>query len=83
MKNLSQIEQQLSKYKKRLEDRFSVKSIAIFGSYARGAANEASDVDILIDFQKPIGLEFVDLADYLEELLHIKSGFGFSGSRKG
>ncbi len=72
MKNLSQIERQLSKHKKRLEERFSVKSIAIFGSYARGDANEASDVDILIDFEKPIGLEFVDLADYLEELLHIK-----------
>ncbi len=31
-----------------------------------------SDVDILVDFEKPVGVEFIDLADELEELLNLK-----------
>jgi predicted nucleotidyltransferase len=47
-----------------------VKSIAIFGSMARGEATPESDVDILIEFDKPIGLfEFVRVKFYLEEII--------------
>jgi len=46
--------------------------IAIFGSYGRGQQKEDSDIDILVDFQKPIGIEFIDLADELELLLQNK-----------
>lgn len=46
--------------------------MAIFGSFGRGQQREDSDVDILVDFQKPIGIEFIDLADELEKLLHRK-----------
>ncbi|MEK6714764.1 MAG: nucleotidyltransferase domain-containing protein [Candidatus Omnitrophota bacterium] len=53
----------------RLKAEFSVKKIGIFGSYATGAAGKASDVDIFIDFTKPIGLKFMDLAEHLEKIL--------------
>ncbi len=46
--------------------------MALFGSYSRNDATEESDVDILVDFEKAIGIQFVDLADELEILLHHK-----------
>jgi uncharacterized protein len=46
-----------------------VKSLAIFGSIARGDENEKSDIDILVEFNKPIGLfEFIRLKYFLEDL---------------
>ena len=53
-------------------ERFGVSSIAIFGSYARGEETELSDVDILVEFERPIGWEIVDLKDYLESLLGVR-----------
>ena len=52
--------------------KYHVARMAIFGSYARGDQNEKSDVDVLVEFDQPIGLEFVDLADHLEHLLDKK-----------
>jgi uncharacterized protein len=46
-----------------------VKSLAIFGSVARGDETENSDIDILVEFDKTIGLfEFIRLKHYLEEM---------------
>ena len=66
---LEEIEAILRKHKEELRERFGVRSIAIFGSYARGEESELSDVDILVEFERPVGWEIVDLRDYLEELL--------------
>lgn len=50
-----------------------VKSLALFGSTARNEAASASDVDILVEFDRPVGLfEFVRLKMLLEELLDRK-----------
>ena len=47
-----------------------VGSLALFGSTARGEAGPESDVDLLVEFNRPVGLfELVDLKDYLEGLL--------------
>ena len=48
---------------------YGVVSIGIFGSYARGEAAPDSDIDIIVEFDRPIGWELVDLADYLESRL--------------
>lgn len=42
--------------------------MAIFGSYALDTATENSDIDILVSFNAPIGIEFIDLADELEAI---------------
>ncbi len=49
--------------------RFKVKDIALFGSYARNEQGPESDVDILVDVDPSIGLDFVLLADTMETLL--------------
>ena len=47
-----------------------VKSLAVFGSVARGDAGPGSDVDLLAEFQRPFGLfKFVELKAYLEIIL--------------
>ncbi|HUW06740.1 MAG TPA: nucleotidyltransferase family protein [Williamwhitmania sp.] len=55
-----------------LSDRYAVERIGYFGSYSRNEQSEKSDIDILVDFQKPIGWEFFDLQEYLEQELKIK-----------
>ncbi len=56
-----------------LEEKFGVKEIGVFGSYVRGEATEKSDVDILVDFYEvPSLLKFIELEEYLEDLLGIK-----------
>ena len=60
----------LLKSRKRRLKKFGIHSLSIFGSVARDQARENSDVDILVDFEKPIGLfEYARLKMYLEEIL--------------
>lgn len=50
---------------------YGVQSLSLFGSVAKGEEKEASDVDILVRFDQPLGLfAFMELKDHLEELLH-------------
>ena len=50
---------------------FGVESIALFGSAARGDAGPSSDIDILVDVQRPISLfRLVALQLRLQEILH-------------
>jgi predicted nucleotidyltransferase len=47
-----------------------VKSLALFGSAARGEAGPGSDLDFLVEFSRPVGLfEFVELRHALEKIL--------------
>jgi len=47
-----------------------VKSLALFGSAARGNAGSESDVDFLVEFSRPVGLfEFIRLKQVLEKIL--------------
>ena len=52
-----------------LRAEYGVSRIGLFGSVARGEADESSDVDIIVESERPVGLQFVELADYLEDLL--------------
>ena len=69
---INEIRNTLQSNKQRLTEKYGISMIAIFGSYGRGQQKEDSDIDILVDFQKPIGIEFIDLADELELLLQNK-----------
>jgi hypothetical protein len=48
---------------------YGVRRIGLFGSYAKGLADEASDVDVLVEFERPLGFKFIELSEYLEHLL--------------
>lgn len=48
---------------------FGVQKIGLFGSYAKGQPDEASDVDLLVEFVRPIGFRFFDLVNHLEAVL--------------
>lgn len=53
--------------------KFGVKSLAIFGSYARGEENANSDIDILVEFEGKVTFNgFMDTKFYLEDLLSTK-----------
>ncbi|MFZ5808068.1 MAG: nucleotidyltransferase family protein [Chloroflexota bacterium] len=52
-----------------LSTEYGVKRIGVFGSYARGRPTDESDVDIVVEFERPIGFRFVEFAEYLERLL--------------
>lgn len=61
----------LSQNKSELEKKFKVSRLALFGSYARGDQRPDSDVDILVDVDPSIGLEFVNLAERIEQLIEL------------
>jgi uncharacterized protein len=42
---------------------------ALFGSFARGEADENSDIDLLVRFSKPIGWKFYGIAEDLQDIL--------------
>lgn len=56
-----------------LAERFGVKRLAIFGSYARGEQRDDSDVDVLVEVDPSIGLRFVDLAEHIEAILGVRA----------
>lgn len=59
----------LSELKHDLHKKYGVKSIGLFGSYSDNSYNEFSDVDILVEFEKPIGWSFFNLESELEDNL--------------
>lgn len=62
----------MSLLKPELTNKFFVNSIGLFGSIVRDDFNESSDIDIIVDFSEPIGIEFIDLADFIESKLRKK-----------
>jgi predicted nucleotidyltransferase len=51
-----------------LASEFGIRRIGLFGSFAKGHPSEHSDIDIIVEFERPIGLRFIDLVEYLEKL---------------
>jgi len=75
IKSVGKIKIALKKHEHILNEKYGVKEIGIFGSYVKGKAKKSSDLDILVDFREDadIGLlEFIELENYLSDLLGIK-----------
>ncbi|HMJ46750.1 MAG TPA: nucleotidyltransferase family protein [Ferruginibacter sp.] len=66
MTELNSIKKILTQLKPELIEKYHVSSIGLFGSIVRDDFTSSSDIDIIVDFSKPIGIEFVDLADLIE-----------------
>lgn len=58
--------------KEELQKKFPLKSIALFGSYARNEQTDESDIDVMVEFSEPVGFEFIDLMEELEQMLNHK-----------
>lgn len=68
---LQRIKKLLAKQQSGLNHEYGVSKLALFGSFARGEENAQSDVDILVAFDRPIGLfRFVELETKLSEMLN-------------
>ena len=72
MKDLNSILSTLSSIKHELEENFHVKTIGIFGSAVRDDFRPDSDIDQIVEFEKPIGIAFIDLADFIEQKMKSK-----------
>ena len=60
----------LSRHREEFTRQFRVRSLAVFGSVARGETRPESDVDILVSFEEPPGFDgYMALKWRLEELL--------------
>jgi hypothetical protein len=70
--NREEIIRTLREHKENLQRKFPVESLALFGSYSRGEETKFSDIDIMVEFNGPIGLEIVDLMEELERILGTK-----------
>ncbi len=57
----------LRNYKQEKQEIYHIKKIGIFGSYARGEADEESDIDIVVDFSEPDLLNQVGIMQELKE----------------
>jgi predicted nucleotidyltransferase len=72
MQTTTEIENKLRQLKPILAKKYSVSKIGYFGSYANHEQNEQSDIDILVEFSKPIGWNFFTLEKFLEEQFGVK-----------
>ncbi len=72
MKTASAIENKLKELKPVLNRKYYVEKIGYFGSYARNEQHKDSDIDILVSLKKPLGWEFFDLQEFLENELKLK-----------
>jgi predicted nucleotidyltransferase len=73
MRETSEIRDQLKGLMDELSVRFHVKSIGIFGSYSRKHQTEKSDLDLVVEFDQPIGMmAFVHLKNLISDRLAIK-----------
>ena len=59
-------------HKARFEKEFGVKRIGLFGSYARGEVREESDIDIVVEIEKPDLFHLIGIKQAIEEALGAK-----------
>lgn len=73
MKAMDEIKEILERHKEDLKKKHKVKIVGIFGSYVRGGEREASDIDLLAEFEEPVSLlGLVSAEIYLSEILEIR-----------
>jgi predicted nucleotidyltransferase len=70
---LQTILNKLRQHKPELQRKYPVSKLGVFGSYARGEATEESDIDIAVEITGPMGLNFIEMADELENLFGKKT----------
>ncbi len=73
MYTLEEIKKILTNAKPELQKKYPLSELGIFGSYARGDANENSDIDVLVNFNGPLGLfKYINLSHQIQKLFKNK-----------
>lgn len=72
MQTKDEILSRLKELKPTLAKDFAVKEIGLFGSFTNESNTEESDIDILVELERPIGWKFFSLELYLERLFNRK-----------
>ena len=73
MKTFEEIKKVLQKHREEFREQYGLKEIGIFGSYVKGEQKEKSDIDMLIELEKPIGfVRFMRLENALSQLLGVR-----------
>ncbi|MAY86077.1 nucleotidyltransferase family protein [Leeuwenhoekiella sp. A16] len=72
MLDQKEILEKLKSLKPYLFKEFGVSEIGVFGSVARNESTESSDIDILVNFERPLGWKFFSLQLYLEQIFQRK-----------
>ncbi|MFI5160357.1 MAG: nucleotidyltransferase family protein [Sphingobacteriales bacterium] len=63
---LAEVKATLHQLKPELSQKYAVDTLGLFGSIVRDDFTENSDIDIIVTFNRPVGIEFIDLANELE-----------------
>lgn len=58
----------LREIKPMLKEEYSVKNIGLFGSFSEDSYSEESDIDLLVEFEKPVGWRFFSLEIFLNKI---------------
>ena len=66
----NEVIRKLQQLKPQLQHEYAVKTIGLFGSFATGTHTSSSDVDIMLEFEQPVGVEFIDISYLLEKELN-------------
>ncbi|WP_254450396.1 nucleotidyltransferase family protein [Cohnella herbarum] len=64
--NKDEVQKTINEHKAYLSETYSVEKIGLLGSFVRDEQTENSDIDLLVEFKKPVGFEFIELKEYLE-----------------
>ncbi|CAM3628232.1 nucleotidyltransferase family protein [Mucilaginibacter galii] len=72
MAYLQEVQSVLRELKPQLMSKYGVSTLGLFGSIVRDDFTPESDIDIVVSFSRPIGIEFVTLADELEDKFNRK-----------
>jgi len=85
MKTVDEIKKILQAEKPYLEAKYGVTDVGIFGSYVRGEQRPDSDLDVLIEFERPTRISLIGLVElelYLSDLLGVKVDLAIKGNLK-
>ncbi len=82
-KNTAELRSRLAAALPGLRDRYPIRTLGVFGSWARGEQTPESDVDLLVEFEKPVGFfELSRLEDELAILLDVRVDLATPGALK-
>ncbi len=80
---IDEIKNILQNNKKFFEEKYFVDNFLLFGSYAKNLQTVHSDIDLLVNFKKPVDMfVFIDLQDYISKLFNKKIDLGTPNSLK-